>query len=365
MEDVAFGQAEELFQVQRGAGFHARAAMRVNGEQVGDILFDEGADLAQVGLQDLLARGGVILQEPAVRHVQAEEGQGLVALLLQTGREDRGVCQAVAVHLTGQPAQADTGASILVGFAHLLVAFIDMERAVEGILGRDARVFHGGQLLQHHVDLEDRAFHLLLFVHAGQNAVGDVGSGVEQHKARLHGLLGAFHPVDHRVARLARLHAEHLRPGAHLHAQPSGPVDQRIHQRAHAAHRHAPLARPLPDHVIEEGAVLQQAGVFRVGGHADLRVGEDRSANGVVGEVIFDQAVERLFHQIVPDLALGGGLKAGAQVFFRRQRREQRGPDLAGKEVQLFVQRQPALVLALAARAAAGEVEERLAGNRF
>jgi len=66
---------------------------------------------------------------------------------------------------------------------------------------------------------------------------------------------------------------------------------------AHAADRHPPLAVAVAHHVVEEAAVLLQAGVAGPGVGADQGVGEHHAACGVTGEARLDQLAERALEQ--------------------------------------------------------------------
>ncbi len=93
MEDVAAGQPQVPFQVERGLGLDAGAAVGVAGQAVGEGFGEVGVELGEGGLQQLLPYGVVVPVEEPGRGVQAEQGECLVAALGEVGAEDGGVGQ--------------------------------------------------------------------------------------------------------------------------------------------------------------------------------------------------------------------------------------------------------------------------------
>ena len=170
-------------------------------------------------------------------------------------------------------------------------------------------------------------------VDAGQAAVGDVGGGVEQYKIGIYRRLIAFMLVDHYAFGRGMVDCLYRRACADLDAQRPRPAGERVNQRAHAAHRHAPFARALADDVVEEAAVLKQGGVVWVGWQADFCVSEYGSTDQVIRQVRLDHLAQRLLEHGVPGGALFAGREFAAQGFFGGQRLEQGRPHAPGNAI--------------------------------
>ena len=93
--------------------------------------------------------------------------------------------------------------------------------------------------------------------------------------------------------------------GDDLGAGLAGRGEQRVGDRAHAAHRHPPLAGAVADQVVEEARGSAPATAsLHVGEGADQRVGGDDAAHGVVGEAALDGLAERLLDELVPGVGV-------------------------------------------------------------
>ena len=99
-----------------------------------------------------------------------------------------------------------------------------------------------------------------------------------------------------------RLDAHRLVAGGDHDARVARRRGDRVRQGAHAADRHVPGAGAAADHVVEEAAVLPQGGVVGVREGPDEGVGEDDTADEVVGEVLLHGGADRLLEEHPPRL---------------------------------------------------------------
>lgn len=114
-------------------------------------------------------------------------------------------------------------------------------------------------------------------------------------------------------------------------------------ERAHAADRDVPGSGAAADHVVEEAAVLPQGRVVGVGEGADEGVGEDDSADEVVGEGVLDGDPEGLLEEDAPGVLV---VDAAAQLVAGGEGFGEGGEDLLGEAAGHAVEALPGLVLA-------------------
>ena len=84
-----------------------------------------------------------------------------------------------------------------------------------------------------------------------------------------------------------------------------GPL-QLAGDRAHAAHRHVPVARPAADQVVEETDVLLQVFVVGPGEGPDQRIRQDHTADQVAAQFLADGMPDGMFDHGLPRLGRPG-----------------------------------------------------------
>ncbi len=357
MEDVAAGQAQVAVQVQRGLRLDARPSIHVSRQAVGDRLREMGVQLGKGRLQQFVAYGLVVLFEEPGRGVQAEQGEGLVALGDEVGAEDRRVGQRVAVDLGRRRGGEFPGGGLGVGGGQLVVALGDVEGAGECLAGVDGAVAQPGQAPEQHVHLELGALGGGRGCLAGE--VGQFpGGGVDQDVPGGGDAFAVSRAVGDLGGTAVRVDPYRLMPGDEDRARLACRRGQGVGEGAHAADGDVPGAGAAADHVVEEAAVLLERRVVRVGERADQGVRQDHAPHEVVGETVLDRDPDRLLEEGPPGLLV---VHPAAQFPAARQRlgerREHPLGDLAGHVVEAL----PGRVLTLGA----GQPGERLAGTPF
>ena len=140
--------------------------------------------------------------------------------------------------------------------------------------------------------------------------------------------------------------AGHLGAGADVRPGGERRVGERGGDRAHPADRDVPRAGPVADHVVEETAVLQQAGLGRPGERADHRVGQHYPADQIGAELLLQRLAERALGDHLPGRAVPDDL---AHLGPAEQRRGHRRRHPAGQQPGHGPQPLPGVPVRLAA----------------
>ncbi|CAO0833571.1 hypothetical protein SMICM17S_13273 [Streptomyces microflavus] len=345
MEDVAAGQAQIAFEVERGLGLDAGFAVLVEGQAVGDRLLQVGVEFGEGGLEQGGAGGVVVGGEEPGRGVQAEEGQGLVAARGEVGAEDRGVGQRVAVDLGRRGGGEPAGRRVPVGVGQLPVPLGDVERTGEGLPGVDGPVPEAREPGEQHVHLELGALggrRWGVTQEGGERLRG----GVDEHAAGGHDVFAVRCAHGDLGMGAVGLDPGRLVPYADLGARRPGGLGEGVGEGAHAADGDVPVTGSAADHVVEEAPVLEQRGVVGVGEGADQGVGQHHAAYQVIGEVPLDGHPDGLLEQGPPGL---GVVDPGPQRVPGGERLGQGREDPFGDPLRHGVEALPGRVLPLSA----------------